>query len=190
MRLCRFNNDKLGFVEGDVVRDVTAAVEVLPEVRWPLPAGDPVVAHLHKIQEQVKRIVAEAPKHRLADVRLLSPVANPGKIMAAPANYRLPCRDGYEGSRDRCGRSSRTVNRHGSADRKAWSFLEGEFISRWSLARYCYSVLGETIGLRSRARCGYRTRGEKHSELGRSDLCCGLLYRLGYDCPRHRRSEL
>ena len=89
MRLCRFNNDKLGFVEGDVVRDVTAAVEVLPEVRWPLPAGDPVVAHLHKIQEQVKRIVAEAPKHRLADVRLLSPVANPGKIMAAPANYRL-----------------------------------------------------------------------------------------------------
>ncbi len=89
MRLCRFNNDRLGLVEGDVVRDVTAAIDVLPEVRWPLPAGDPLVARLDQIQERVKRIAAEAPKHRLADVRLLSPVANPGKIMAAPANYRL-----------------------------------------------------------------------------------------------------
>jgi 2,4-diketo-3-deoxy-L-fuconate hydrolase len=89
MRLCRFNNDRLGLVEGDVVRDVTAAVDVLPQLRWPLPGGDPVVTHLDQIQERVKRIAAEAPKHRFADVRLLSPVANPGKIMAAPANYRL-----------------------------------------------------------------------------------------------------
>ena len=89
MRLCRFNNDRLGSVEGDVVRDVTAALDVLPEVRWPLPAGDPLVAHLVRIQERIKRIAAEAPKHKLADVHLLSPVANPGKIMAAPANYRL-----------------------------------------------------------------------------------------------------
>jgi 2,4-diketo-3-deoxy-L-fuconate hydrolase len=89
MRVCRFNNDRLGSVEGDVVRDVTAALDLLPEVRWPLPAGDPLVAHLDQIQERVKRIAAEAPKYRLADVRLLSPVANPGKIMAAPANYRL-----------------------------------------------------------------------------------------------------
>lgn len=89
MRLCRFNNDRLGSVEGDVVRDVTAALDVLPEVRWPLPAGDPLVAHLVQIQERIKRIAAEAPKHKLADIHLLSPVANPGKIMAAPANYRL-----------------------------------------------------------------------------------------------------
>jgi len=89
MRLCRFNNDRLGLVEGDFVRDVTAAVDVLPQLRWPLPGGDPVVTHLDQIQERVKRIAAEAPKHRFADVRLLSPVANPGKIMAAPANYRL-----------------------------------------------------------------------------------------------------
>src|SRR3954468_6943285 len=89
MRLCRFNNDRLGSVEGDVVRDVTAALDVLPEVRWPLPAGDPLIAHLDQIKERVKLIAAKAPKHKLADVRLLSPVASPGKIMAAPANYRL-----------------------------------------------------------------------------------------------------
>jgi 2,4-diketo-3-deoxy-L-fuconate hydrolase len=89
MRLCRFNNDKLGSVEGEVVRDVTAALDVLPEVRWPLPGGDPLVAHLDQIRERIKRISPDAPKHKLGDVRLLSPVANPGKIMAAPANYRL-----------------------------------------------------------------------------------------------------
>lgn len=89
MRLCRFNNDRLGLVDADVLRDVTAALDILPEVRWPLPAGDPVVAHLDQIQERVNQIAAESPQHRLADVRMLSPVANPGKIMAAPANYRL-----------------------------------------------------------------------------------------------------
>jgi len=89
MRLCRFNNDKLGLVEGDIVRDVTAALEVIPAVRWPLPVGDPVVAHLDQLRERIKQIAADAPKHEFADVRLLSPVANPGKIMAAPANYRL-----------------------------------------------------------------------------------------------------
>jgi 2,4-didehydro-3-deoxy-L-rhamnonate hydrolase len=89
MRLCQFNNNRLGWVEGDVVHDVTAALDILPGVRWPLPAGDPLVAHLDQMQEQVKQIAAQAPTHRLADVHLLSPVANPGKIMAAPANYRL-----------------------------------------------------------------------------------------------------
>src|SRR5688572_20702514 len=89
MRLCRFNNDELGLVEGDIVRDVTAALDVIPPVRWPVPMGDRVVAHLNQLLVRIKQIASNAPKHALADVRLLSPVANPGKIMAAPANYRL-----------------------------------------------------------------------------------------------------
>ena len=89
MRLCRFNNDKLGLIEGETVRDVTVALDVIPSVRWPLPMGDRVVAHLSQLQDRINKIAANAPKHKLTDVRLLSPVANPGKIMAAPANYRL-----------------------------------------------------------------------------------------------------
>src|SRR5882757_5998166 len=89
MRLCRFNNDKLGLVDGDVFLEASPAPAILPEVRWPLPPADPVVAQLDQLTQRVKQIAAEAPNHRLADVRLLSPVANPGKIMAAPANYRL-----------------------------------------------------------------------------------------------------
>ena len=31
MRLCRFNDNRLGIVDGAIVRDVTAALEVLPQ---------------------------------------------------------------------------------------------------------------------------------------------------------------
>ena len=89
MHLCRFDDDKLGLVDGDVVCDVTEALDIVPTVRWPLPAGDPMIAHLDQLRKRIKQIAAEAPKYPLADVRLLIPVANPGKIMAAPANYRL-----------------------------------------------------------------------------------------------------
>src|SRR5712671_1385263 len=89
MRLCRFNSDKLGLVERDVVRDVTAALDVIPVVRWPLPPGDPVIRHLKELKARIRQIKATSAILQLADVRLLSPVANPGKIMAAPANYRL-----------------------------------------------------------------------------------------------------
>ena len=39
MKICRFDNDRLGVVEGDRVLDVTGALDVLPKVSWPLPAG-------------------------------------------------------------------------------------------------------------------------------------------------------
>jgi len=31
MRLCQFDNDRLGLVEGDTVRHVTAALDILPQ---------------------------------------------------------------------------------------------------------------------------------------------------------------
>ena len=46
MRLCRFDNDRLGVVDGDVVRDVTAALDVIPAYRYPLPEHDLLVANL------------------------------------------------------------------------------------------------------------------------------------------------
>jgi len=43
MRLCRFDNDRLGVAEGDGLRDVTRALDVLPAYRYPLPTSDPLV---------------------------------------------------------------------------------------------------------------------------------------------------
>lgn len=88
MRLCRFDDNRLGLVEGDAVRDVTGALEVLPEVRYPLPAHDPLIANLSQVLARARSIAAGAPLLPIAGRRLLSPVANPGKLVAAPVNYQ------------------------------------------------------------------------------------------------------
>lgn len=88
MRLCRFDDDRLGLVTGEEVRDVTAAVEHLPARRWPFPKGDPLIAALDELKPAIVEAAKRAPARSLAQVTLLSPVANPSKIVAAPVNYR------------------------------------------------------------------------------------------------------
>ena len=87
MRLCRFDEGRLGLIEDNTIRDVTAALDALPSYRYPLPTFDVLIANL----DDVKRRIAALPHSSarpLAGARLLSPVANPGKIVAAPVNYQ------------------------------------------------------------------------------------------------------
>ena len=88
MRLCRFGDGALGLVDGANVRDVTSALDVLPSHRHPFPAHDVLIANFESVVERVRAISAGAPVRPLADVTLLSPVANPGKILCAPVNYQ------------------------------------------------------------------------------------------------------
>ncbi len=88
MRLCRFGDGALGVVDGANVRDVTAALDVLPSHRYPFPSHDVLIANLDKVTARIRDIVANAPVQPLGDVTLLSPVANPGKILCAPVNYQ------------------------------------------------------------------------------------------------------
>jgi 2-keto-4-pentenoate hydratase/2-oxohepta-3-ene-1,7-dioic acid hydratase in catechol pathway len=85
MIFCRFGEGRLGLVEGAYVRDVTSALDVLPAYRYPLPSHDVLIANLDRV---IAAIPVQSPRLPLADVRLLSPVANPGKIIAAPVNYQ------------------------------------------------------------------------------------------------------
>jgi 2-keto-4-pentenoate hydratase/2-oxohepta-3-ene-1,7-dioic acid hydratase in catechol pathway len=87
MRLCRFDDHRLGVVDGQTVRDVTAALDVLPGQRYPLPTHDLLIEHLDRVVERVRVLAPTARVLPLADLTLLSPVANPGKIIAAPVNY-------------------------------------------------------------------------------------------------------
>ncbi|HTQ75105.1 MAG TPA: fumarylacetoacetate hydrolase family protein [Burkholderiales bacterium] len=87
MRICRFDKDRLGIVEGDEVLDVTKALEAIPEQRWPLAQGDPFILHFRKVLAAAKKLAPRAKRKKLAKVKLLSPVANPGKIIGAPINY-------------------------------------------------------------------------------------------------------
>ena len=88
MRICRFDNDRLGVVIGDRVHDVTPAQD---EIRAGAPydmKGDAVIAALPAWRSRLEDMAAKAPGKPVSDVRLLAPVARPTKAMAAPTNYK------------------------------------------------------------------------------------------------------
>ncbi|HWL29384.1 MAG TPA: fumarylacetoacetate hydrolase family protein [Burkholderiaceae bacterium] len=89
MRLCRFNSDRLGLIEDDIVADVSEALGELPPYKWGAFAGDPLILALPRVMDAVERLRVAAPRVPLADVEIKSPITQPGKIMAAPANYSL-----------------------------------------------------------------------------------------------------
>jgi len=85
MKICRFDNNRLGVVRDDMVYDVTHVLKKLPPFRYPFPGHDPLIAALPKLK---KHLVAKGKGKPVSKVKLLSPVANPGKIIAAPVNYK------------------------------------------------------------------------------------------------------
>lgn len=89
MHLCRFNRNRLGIVEGDVVYDISVALNELRPRGWPCTPGDPLVAQLPAILESSKALRESARPIALSEVSLHSPITAASKIMAAPANYRL-----------------------------------------------------------------------------------------------------
>jgi len=88
MKLCRYDNDRLGIVRGDLVHDVTTAQT---EIRNGAPyamKGDAVVAALPQWCERLERLADKTPGKALAQVKLLAPVARPTKLSCAPTNYQ------------------------------------------------------------------------------------------------------
>jgi len=69
MKIVRFDDNRVGVVRGDNVHDITAQTE-------------------DKLVPSVPGNVDRLPSRPLAAVRLLSPVRAPGKIVAAPLNYK------------------------------------------------------------------------------------------------------
>ena len=88
MKLCRFGESRLGVVEGDQIRDVTAALDVLPSQRYPLPNHDLLIANLDEVTARIEDIRSQSALVSLKGQKLLSPIANPGKIVCAPVNYQ------------------------------------------------------------------------------------------------------
>jgi len=88
MRLARFGDNRLGLVEGYVLRDVSSIIECLPTQRWPFPFGDQLIAQLDTLRRAIKGAADGATRVPVTDLKLLSPVANPPRVIAAPINYR------------------------------------------------------------------------------------------------------
>jgi len=88
MKICRFDDNQLGLIQGDSVLDVSQALIVLPALNWPYPHGDQLIANLDAVMKVIKDIRDAAPAIPLSEVKLLSPVANPMNIVGAPINYQ------------------------------------------------------------------------------------------------------
>lgn len=88
MRICRFNANLLGLVIGDEVVDVSSVLERGGTVpAWPMPTGDWLIKNLDSLKGPIAEAAKTGKRFPLAGVSLLSPVANPTKIVAAPVNY-------------------------------------------------------------------------------------------------------
>ena len=87
MKICRFDDDRIGLVQGDAVHDVSSVLGELGTFTYPLPRFDPFIANLGKLKGKIEAAAKSAKPVSLERVRLLSPVANPGKVIAAPVNY-------------------------------------------------------------------------------------------------------
>jgi 2,4-didehydro-3-deoxy-L-rhamnonate hydrolase len=87
MKICWFGDNQLGLVEGDLVRDVSGALKALPAPRYPAAKGDTLIANLPLIRAEIQKLAPTAKAIPVKDVRFLSPVANPTKIIGTPVNY-------------------------------------------------------------------------------------------------------
>jgi len=89
MRICWFNDNRLGIVEGDRVYDASKALEKLPTPTYPFPPkGDPLIANLDKLKPAILVEAEGAASFPVGEVKFLSPVAAPTKIIGTPTNYR------------------------------------------------------------------------------------------------------
>jgi len=88
MKLCRYDDDRLGVVRGQLVYDVT---EAQSEIRQSSPytmKGDAVVAALPDWRERIEGLADKAPGRPIGELKLLAPVARPTKLSCAPTNYQ------------------------------------------------------------------------------------------------------
>lgn len=93
MRICRFtfaasNAPRVGVVLDGAVHDVTQVLDQLPSLRWPLPPGDQLIAHLPALRPHLEAAARSSAPLPRSQVRLLSPVANPGKFVCGAGNWK------------------------------------------------------------------------------------------------------
>ncbi len=113
MKLCRFNDNRLGLVDGDEIADVTEALAVIPQSGWPAPHGDGLIANLDAVRGAVDKIAGGAQRLKVSDVKLLSPVANPTKVMGAPVNYKAHQEEAQDDAGVNFGQQIKSIDEYG-----------------------------------------------------------------------------
>ena len=87
MKICRYDDERIGLVQDDGIHDVTSVASDLGSFRYPLPKYDPFIAALDSLKGKLQEAANRSKGIPVDKVKFLAPVANPGKIIAAPVNY-------------------------------------------------------------------------------------------------------
>ena len=113
MRVCRYDDNRLGLVRDNLVFDVTGALRHLPKVCWPVPLGDLLVSRLGELLPVLMEAAGHCEGRPLEDVILCSPVANPSKIIGAPVNYHRHQAEAQADVGISLGREIKTIEHYG-----------------------------------------------------------------------------
>ena len=190
MRICRFNSDRIGVVQGSSIIDITERLDL--NSKWPTPPGEWVLSQLTSLKEDELR--SSHPPIPLSDVRLDSPIANPGKIIGAPINYKAHIDEANADREINQGKTYTSLDEYGLflkagssligpsqtihprfADRRTDHEVElavviGKKANRVSRQDALTHVFGYTIGLditvRGKEFPGFRKSADTYSALG------------------------
>jgi 2-keto-4-pentenoate hydratase/2-oxohepta-3-ene-1,7-dioic acid hydratase in catechol pathway len=88
MKICRYEDDRLGIVRDGIVHDISRVLSALPRLDWPVPLGDALIRELDALRPAIEAAAAGSAGIPLQSLDLRSPVANPSKIIGAPVNYQ------------------------------------------------------------------------------------------------------
>ncbi|MSP94527.1 MAG: FAA hydrolase family protein [Alphaproteobacteria bacterium] len=86
MKLARFNNGRIGVIRDDTIIDVTGIIGAEPE-EWPPVAMNRLIANFADYRGRLETAERSAQGKPLSQVRLLTPVPWPNKVIAYPVNY-------------------------------------------------------------------------------------------------------
>src|ERR1700691_5988350 len=87
MKIAWFNDHRLGLIKDGRVWDVSAALRELPPAKYPASRGDTLIAHFDDMRPAIEAAAEGAASLAPNEVRFLSPVAQPTKIIGTPVNY-------------------------------------------------------------------------------------------------------
>lgn len=86
MKLVRFNQNRIGVVDGGTVRDVSEAAGIDPS-SWPPVGMVQLIRDFPRRREAIEQVVAQARSVPLAEVTVTTPIPWPNKLIAFPVNY-------------------------------------------------------------------------------------------------------
>lgn len=87
MKFCWFNERRLGLVQDDQITDITDLFNQLPIKADPFSRADYLIENLEAVKTSVSHLGGCQTVIPVKDVKLLSPVLRPSKIIGAPVNY-------------------------------------------------------------------------------------------------------